>query len=297
MFRNFKSRVAEQQKNFIANKDISFKEYCILKNEDALQNQLFQWPGIIEGIQKLKKKKLTSKDGLVKNIFKNMLRSEHIPYNLFMPLYLSHDQEKVLLLYRHLLKRDDLKKITKFYIEWAPKPIQAYLHDNTSFDTYVEFILAYNKKLGVGIEVKFTEKSYPFTQTERIRLETENDTSLYYKAWGNGGTSFYKNDTYKELGKKEQKQFFRNHLLGISMINSSDIALKIDEFISVHLFPSGNTYQYEKSNVYSNTLKDDKKQYFKAITFESFIAEAGDVFKTEPHISWLTYLKQRYIVL
>lgn len=294
--KNYKNRAAAHQKFFIEKSGGTYKEYCILKDEDALQFQLIPWEGMIESIEKLRGKKFMSKDGKVKIVFKNMLRSEHIAYNFFMPLFLNKDQNEVLLFYKKLLNRHDLLQVSKFYVEWAPKPAKNYLNDNTSFDTYIEFALPENKKLGVGIEIKFTEKSYPFTKTELERLQLQDKSSPYYNLWSGIGKDFYKEKTYEHLGDKGLKQFFRNHLLGLSMINSIDKDVKVDEFISLHLYPSGNKYQEEKAISYLETIKSEKHFSFKAIHFEKFIETGFEVFSEFEHQNWLNYLKERYIV-
>jgi len=297
MEKNFKNRATEHQKKFITGKGIEFKDYCILKDEDALQHQLFPWPGIIEGIEKFKKIKVKTHHGIVKNVFKNMLRSEHIPYNFFMPLILRNARDKVLLFFKKLLKRNDLSKIKKFEIEWTPKPIQDYLSDNTSFDTYIEFELADKKKLGVGIEVKFTEKSYQYTNKERSMLKSRDEAiSTYFKFWNNKKVSVYNEDSYAKLGEKRYKQFFRNHLLGLSMINCKDPVIKIDEFISMHLYSEGNTYQGKHAKRYLNNIKSEMKSSFQEITFEKFIEESEKIFNDSGSKEWLEYLRRRYIV-
>ena len=84
----------------------------------------------------------------------NMLRSEHIPWNVFYPMNL--DKQATLTLLKEILKTDEIDKVTDIRIEWAPEKEEA-LDDNTSFDTYIEYI--YNgKECGVGIEVKYTEE-------------------------------------------------------------------------------------------------------------------------------------------
>ena len=293
--KNFKNQAAEKQKLFVAGRNIEFEEYCILKDSDAMGNQFFNFKGLQDEIEK--QRKIKDKNGVVKMPFKNMLRSEHIPYNFFIPLKLNRNQEQVISFFKRLLGRNDLSNITKFEIEWAPADPKDALNDKTSFDTYIQFDLPNNKKLGVGIEVKFTEKSYPFTETESSRLMNQDDNSPYYKIWNNNGASIYQDDSYFTLGKKEYKQFFRNHLLGLSMIGNKNVNLSIDEFISLHLFPSGNNYQSQKSNSYKALIKLEKQQYFKPITFEEFIEKLSSLNEEDlEHQEWLKYLKARYFV-
>jgi len=295
MNKSFKNRAAAKQKKFIEDRNIKFEEHCILYDKDALQYQLVNWPGLLDEVKK--NMTIINKKKKIKMVFKNMLRSEHIPYNFFIPLKLNSNQEEVLTFFKEILDRTDLLKVTKFEIEWSPKNNKDTLNDKTSFDVYLQFSLVNKKVLGLGIEVKFTEQSYPYKKTEELRLKSKDETiSSYYKIWNNKQISIYEYNTYDKLGRKEYKQFFRNHLLGLSMINNSNAQIKIDEFISMHLFPEGNTYQSEKAQEYNQTIRADIKGYFKAITFENFIDKCNDLFKDKKHQEWLEYLKERYIV-
>lgn len=286
----FKKRAEKHLITYIASKGLNFHSYIILQNEDAIEHQFVAWPKMLSEIEK-RCKSIKDKTGGVKAQFKNMLRSEHIAYNLFVPLKHNADSDSVLNFFKKLLDRNDLKRITKFEIEWAPKDVKNALNDKTSFDTYVEFELNNQKKLGVGIEVKYSEKSYPFTSTEKKRLETQNDSSPYYKLW-NSQFSVYKPDTYNTLGEKRYKQYFRNHLLGLSMIKNK----LVDEFISMHLYPAGNLYQAKTAADYQLTIKPEVKHTFKPITFEKFISTGKSHFKSEIERTWLQYLEKRYII-
>ncbi len=217
-----------------------------------------------------------------------MLRSEHIPFNFFVPLHLSlsENQEPVLSFLSALLQRNDLKKVTQFKVEWAPK--NKILDDNTSFDTYFE-LQTVTGKLGVGIEVKYTEKSYPYGATEKDRLSSEE--SKYYKYWKD--CACYEEGSYLKLGSKNLKQFFRNHLLGMVMVENG----LIDEFINVHLYPLGNFYQHKESSEFKNFLIECKKHTFIPVTFENFISTGKNTLKEEQFKNWLSYLEDRYIVV
>jgi len=286
----FKKQAEKHLKRYIAGKNINFKSYCILHDKDAFDHQFVVWQNMLAEIEG-RCKSIYDKTGGVKAQFKNMLRSEHISYNLFVPLKHNVDSKSVLNFFKKLLDRNDLKRISQFEIEWAPKEAKSALNDKTSFDTYVEFELDNQKKLGVGIEVKYTEKSYPYTKTEKERLDAQDDDSPYYKLW-NSPVSVYKSDTYLTLGKKSFKQYFRNHLLGLSMIKNG----LVNEFISMHLYPAGNIYQETSAVAYQQTIKMERQQTFKPMTFEQFLAVGSEVFEGSKEMEWLVYLQERYIV-
>lgn len=101
-----------------------------------------------------------------------MLRSEHIPWNVFVPM--MHEPCATAHLFNDILGTDEIDEVTDIRIEWAPDKTKC-LNDNTSFDTYIEY-LHDGKTCGIGIEVKYTEEGYPFGVKER-REVMENERS------------------------------------------------------------------------------------------------------------------------
>ena len=85
----------------------------------------------------------------------NMLRSEHIPFNMLAPLRTSPLVAKRIIKNAFGLESDAPYKIK---IEFAPKPKQEHLNDATSFDTFIRYTDRLGKKIGLGIEVKYTRK-------------------------------------------------------------------------------------------------------------------------------------------
>lgn len=127
---------------------------------------------ILEGIKE-RYHRLTAKqhDGL----FANMLRSEHIPWNVFIPM--KQDINATTLVFNKILGVDEIDEVTDIRIEWAPDKTEC-LNDNTSFDAYIEY-LHNGKTCGIGIEVKYTEEGYPFSGTTEFREVMENEQSKY----------------------------------------------------------------------------------------------------------------------
>lgn len=286
----FKFKAKQHLFNYVSAKKVKFQSYCILQDCDALAHQFVRHdPEFINEVER--RCKIYDKADNVKAQFKNMLRSEHIPYNFFIPLKLHKDKASVVQFFRILLHREDISEINKFEIEWAPNDSKKALDDKTSFDTYIQFELNNGRSLGVGIEVKYTEKSYPFTKTEFDRLQLQNHKSPYYRLWADP-ISIYKPETYPTLGKKSYKQFFRNHLLGISMVKNGEL----EEFLSIHLYPSGNTYQHAAAEAYLQTIQTDMQHTFFSLTYETFIQVAKEILQTDEDKSWSKYLYERYIV-
>ena len=80
---------------------------------------------ILEGIKE-RYHRLTAKqhDGL----FANMLRSEHIPWNVFIPI--KQDNNATTLVFNKILGVDEIDEVTDIRIEWAPDKTEC-LNDNT----------------------------------------------------------------------------------------------------------------------------------------------------------------------
>ena len=213
----------------------------------------------------------------------DMLRSEHIPFNLFAPLEYDFALAKSV-----ISKALDLniKAILKIDFEYAPKPISKYLDDGTAFDTYIEYLSANDDLCGIGIEVKYTEKSYPILKREKANVENPN--SKYWTLTKK--SKIFKESKMFQLVEDDMRQIWRNHLLGISLVENK----KISNFTSVILYPSGNHHFNEVIPLYKSLLTDESRDTFRGLLFEKYI---GSI-QTKKHeiVHWKNYLKNRYIV-
>jgi hypothetical protein len=268
----------------------------ILDNNDALNGynfycydninewkELQDWANKNTGREDKNKKVNFNKEGL-----RNMLRSEHIPYNMFFPLAKVHRYNPNLL--NHFLKKlipnikiENVKKIKIEYTAELNK--KKLLNDNTSFDAYIEYFYG-NKRGGLGIELKYTEKSYPYGINEKNKLfNKESEYNILAKISNSFSCDFYE---FTEHRLKKIKQLLRNHLLGIKLVNIEEL----DEFYSLHLFPEGNKYQMQACEDYITCLSAEGKEGFIPLTYEEFIAAANDTFNNP---KWIKYIENRYL--
>lgn len=97
---------------------------------------------------------------LNKACYANMLRSEHIPLNFFVPLAKDLGYAKGVM---NAFMGGIINEITLIKIEHAPDPEIA-LHDKTSFDAYIEYDHVNGTEGILGIEVKYTEGAYPLKE-------------------------------------------------------------------------------------------------------------------------------------
>ena len=268
-------------------------EYAhILSDEDAATGAAYfcyknkpEW----EALQSWAKLDRGSKINFASNGLKNILRSEHIPYNIFYPLEKLRLQQPQLLnrllesLFDGAIKVDKVERIKVEFAADVDK--RELLNDSTSFDTYIEYRSG-DDLCGIGIEVKYTEKSYPYGDTEKKRMFDENsEYNLLTKRCG-----YYKQDAHLQLRELNLKQPWRNHLLGIKLVEKGILK----KFHSVLLYPKGNTYQAEVCKAYLSCLVSDFKNTFLDLTYEDFISKAEAVLSTTEDNDWLTYFKNRY---
>ncbi len=102
---------------------------------------------ITEAINQRKKKGNTSSNckSPSSQMLTNLLRSEHIPYNVFFPM--KFEDKGTVELFNEILSSDRIERITDIKIEYAPVKTDEtsskqvlLLGDGTAFDVYVEYI-------------------------------------------------------------------------------------------------------------------------------------------------------------
>lgn len=248
---------------------------------DALAGKNFYpWPGMLAAIEQrygLADTELTS----------DMLRSEHIPFNLFVPLRVH----AAMIPLAQEWSGVEVARILSVEIEWAPRPRARFLDDNTSFDAYVEYSAKDGARGAIGIEVKFTEREYSWGKTERMRMF--DDRSRYLLVHGASG--IYGAGGLEFLRTRRLKQLWRNQLLGEAMIRSSELGF--EHFTSVLLYPKGNHHFVEVTREYEKLLVPTRTSaVFRGVTFEDFIAMCREHARAPEDRKWADYLAGRYLV-
>ena len=223
-----------------------------------------------------------------KPLYSNLLRSEHIPFNFFIPL--KKDLNFCKKVFSDILKID-LLSIDCIEIEYSPKPKEIYLNDGTSFDTYIEYTLLDNSKGIIGIEVKYTEKEYKLPANSKQGKDVNNKNSKYYSVTNNCG--LYKPNSIEILPTDKFRQIWRNHILGESIIINDN--KKFQHFTSLTLFPAGNNHFIKTSKEYINLLKSNVNKFI-PFTYEDFFASLSKHCPDKNYQKWLDYLTTRYIV-
>ena len=243
------------------------------------------------------KRNLNGRKGV---ILTNMLRSEHIPYNIFFPM--RHDLIKAALLFRALTGKD-VATVQNIIIEFAPSPKEEYLDDLTAFDTYVDYKDSTGAQCGIGIEVKYTEQGYRIGKGEESKINDKNST--YYRVTRESGCfdyrglseeDFIKSNFGKHARGDNLRQLWRNHILGLSMKLHRG---GLQDFLSVHLYPSFNEHFNPKTGTvladYCSLLNASGRETFMPLTYENLFKAMEKSGMNKIDGEWIPYLTRRYV--
>ena len=257
----------------------TYGNYLTKKDGEAGKN-FYEGFGIFEAVKKYRKYN--------KPLYSNMLRSEHIPFNLFIPLNDNKTLGKEIF---NEFFGGVIQTIDRIEIEFAPAPKENYLNDGTSFDAYVEYTHIDNSKGIIGIEIKYTEKEYKLTKGSKQENDIKDKTSKYYSVTERCG--LYKPNSVEFLPTDNFRQVWRNHILGESiLLVDSD---KFKHFTSLTIFPKENKHFIQTSKDYIDLLVDNKNKFI-PLTYEDFFAVCNKHCVGNDYENWLNYLTKRYIV-
>jgi len=222
--------------------------------------------------------------------FANLLRSEHIPFNFFIPVSKKPEYARAVL---NRFLGGVINKITDIRIDYAPDPAKA-LFDNCSFDVFIEYTHASGGYGILGIEVKYSEREFRLMKDSRDEKEVNNETSFYNIMTKK--TGLYKEDKIGELKTGRYRQVWRNQLLGESMIRKNNPESRYDYFTSILFYPDGNDHFRDLIPEYKSLLTPGHENSFTGITYEEFIKTARTLTGDAEFLRWLQYLEDRYII-
>ena len=221
-------------------------------------------------------------------LYANMLRSEHIGFNLFVPF--KSDLEFCKNVFNALLG-GQIQSIDRIEIEYAPSPAEKFLNDKTSFDTYIEFTHKDSQKGIIGIEVKYTEHEYKLKSGSKQETDIINKNSRYYIISEQCG--LYKPNSIDKLISDKFRQVWRNQLLGESIIIEENDKFK--HFTSLTIFPKGNQHFLETSEEYLDMLTNDDNR-FVPVNYEEFFSTCNRCKPNDIFEKLINYLRKRYII-
>jgi hypothetical protein len=132
----------------------------------------------------------------------NMLSSQPMCVNLFGALVDQPERSTRLL---RALVGDDVARVRRVAVEWAPEPAADYLGDRTAFDAMVEYERRDGAVVLLGIETKLTDT---FSQKP---YDGER-----YRRWMRSHRSPFVDPSSTEVASSQHNQLWRNHLLAIA---------------------------------------------------------------------------------
>jgi hypothetical protein len=211
----------------------------------------------------------------------DMLRSEHIPFNMLAPLA---DRPALTQLVVKEAFGLELREPFQVRIEWAPSPPTDYLDDLTSFDVYLQGRGRRGELVGIGIEVKYTERGYRIGTREAARVRDRKST--YWDTTRKSGQ--FLDGGCDQLSEDDVRQIWRNHLLGLAMVQHRDI----ERFVSVTLYPAGNEHFTHALTKYRGYLKSTAGECVRGCTFEEYTSCLRGDCEID---AWKEYLMKRYL--
>jgi hypothetical protein len=221
-------------------------------------------------------------------LYANLLRSEHISFNLFVPF------KQDLLFCKNVFNvflNDQINSIQRIEIEYAPSPAAKYLNDKTSFDAYIEYEHVDRSKGIIGIEVKYTEHEYKLKKGSKQEADIQNKESRYYRV--SRECKIYKPNSLDNLISDKFRQIWRNHLLGESIILEDNKEYK--HFSSLTIFPESNTHFIDTSKQYMDMLVHNNA-HFIPVTYEDFLKHCKAHCPDNRYNQWINYLENRYLI-
>ncbi len=218
----------------------------------------------------------------------NMLRSEHIGFNLFAPLF--EDKDFGIKVLNDFLNTK-IKSLDKLLFEYAPKQSGNYLNDHTSFDVYIEYTDENDLKCIIGIDVKFTEHEKALKKGTKEEKDILNKESLYYIA--SKGCELFTEGAEETLLTDKFRQVWRNQLLGERIVHIDSDEYK--RFTSISVFPEGNIRSLETNKEFA-ALMAKNEDNFVPVTYENYLSSCSK-YRTSVELNeWVDYLEKRYLV-
>lgn len=293
----FKQKAKKHQEDFRKDElQVGYYKYPnVLKFQDARKGLIFYEVFRKEILEELTKPLDKTSSAPSGQMLTNLLRSEHIPYNIFFPM--RKDLEGCKGLFNMILGKDEIESVQDILIEYHPEPIEEYLYDHTAFDVYIPYLNKKNQPCGIGIEVKYTEKEYPlkYGSREYTNVRDESGTARLSEAYSRATelSGYYISEVTAEiLTSNKFRQIWRNHILGASMILHGDIA----DFTSITLYPQENIhFSMDAMPKYKELLKDEQSHTCIPLSYENLFEWMKRYLRLTQKDEWIDYLKRRYL--
>ncbi len=213
-------------------------------------------------------------------LFNNMLSSQPMCFNLFVPLRsaVREGKEFVTRVFQSVLPQLKISKIINIEIEYIPIPIEEYIDDKTAFDAFVEYRTKSWEKGCIAIETKYVDslgKNNP--KNMKRKLEVAQEVGCFTP---DGLNLITANCPQIVRNFLLTEKYRLNHSFSIS--HSIMLALNEDK-------ESGTEIQKLK-----NVLRPEFQSKIEKISLEDFAQAVRDHCPTE-EIAWIENLRRRYL--
>ena len=91
-------------------------------------------------------------------LFNNMLSSQPMCFNLFVPLRAAARRQFLSRIFQRSLPHLNIERVIKVRVEYVPVPIEEYINDKSAFDAFVEFRANDGNNGCIAIETKYVDK-------------------------------------------------------------------------------------------------------------------------------------------
>ena len=250
----------------------------MLRREDGAKGLNF----LTSAIFQIAQRRIAEGKGTVEpfRLLHNMLSSQPMCFNLFGPLV--DDLDLATLLWQALLP-GEVGRVTRVLIEYAPEPAAEYLNDRTAFDAYVEYLDTADRPAFTGIEVKLSE---PFSQ--------KRYDGPAYRRWMQRSDAPWRPEAWDQVAEVSHNQLWRDHLLGISMINHRDSQFHHGRLMLVR--HPGDHHCLSVVQEYQDLLKNEEDTFID-MPLDRLIHTWEDIPLADDWQEWLTRFHLRYLNL
>ncbi|MFI5296783.1 MAG: PGN_0703 family putative restriction endonuclease [Polyangiales bacterium] len=210
----------------------------------------------------------------------NLLSSQPMCFNLFGPLV---DQPERSTRMARALLGDDVARVRRVAIEWAPAPAAEYLADATSFDASIDYERTDGARVLVAVETKLTD-SFSQRRYDGTR----------YRRWMTSPRSPFRDPASREVATSRHNQLWRNHLLAIAARDRA--ASPYTEVRSALVLHPLDVDGASVVATYRDQLKPTDET-FVVWTLDKVVDVFAAAATTPDELAWVTAFRTRYLAL
>ena len=213
-------------------------------------------------------------------LFNNMLGSQTMCFNLFVPLkkLFSKNIENVAKIFSACFPSLDIAKVLAIELEFLPYPKDEYLDDGTAFDAFIIFKNSAGARNLLVVETKYIEKLGSNSSTNlKPQIETASNSGLF-------------NDAGIEAANNGLSQLGRNFLLAQKYTEVH----KLNNFYAVVISPEENNSSKIEIESFKKLLNPSAHEILLYKSLEEFVDTINGTCPDEM-ITWITDFKRRYL--